>query len=130
MPDEAPEREGSRSRELRELRESVRTEGVLWGWGADGGLIPWEDRQGRLTLVFWRSAERASEENADEDAGPGEGPVAHPVAVLLEKLGSWVEKGVAVFGLESRGGRILYSLTPAEFERFLVTGRSTTGQLP
>ncbi|MGY1843130.1 hypothetical protein [Modestobacter sp. SYSU DS0875] len=117
--DELPLHIGKKSVELRELRASIQRDGALWGWGTDRGLIPWEDREGRTMLVFWKSSERAIEENADEDAGPEEKPVRLTVDVLLEKLDGWAEAEVSVYGLESRNGRILYSLTPEEFADLL-----------
>ena len=124
-----PTHVGRRSDELRSLRESIRAGEPLWGWGTEDGLIPWEDRHGRTMLVFWQSEARAIEENVDDEAEPGEKPLPFPISTLLEKLGAWAEKGVAVFGLEPRRGRILYSVTPDEF-RNLLLGGSAAGKLP
>ena len=117
-----------RSQELQELREVVRSEQRLWAWGSDEGISPWEDRHGRLMLTFWKSESRAIEEN-QSDMEPGEGAVPYPVTTLLNKLESWAEAGVEVYGLEPRRGKVLYSLDSMEFRSFLL-GESAGPELP
>jgi hypothetical protein len=112
----------ARSEELRDLRQALQSEKRLWGWGTDDGLIPWEDRHGNTMLVFWKSEARAIEENGEDDSEPSEKALPYSVATLLDRLGPWEDAGVSVIGLEARDGKILYSLTPAEFEAFLQGG--------
>lgn len=119
MSSDTPGHVGRRSRELKDLRDVIRSEGRLWGWGTDETLIPWEDRHGRTMLVFWKSEARAVEEN-DQDSEPGEKPLPFAVATLLDKLAHWERVGVGVIGLEPQAGRVLYSLNLDEFRDLLL----------
>ncbi len=119
----------SRSQLLAQLRKSVVERKELWAWGIPTGLIPWEGRGGSLMIALWESESRAREENGDT-ATPEEEPVRYSVDELLERIPDWTRSGVRRFGLESRNGKFLYSLTVPEFKQFIISGRPTASKLP
>jgi hypothetical protein len=124
-----PQSPGSRVQRFRELKQSLRVEKELWGWGTDEGLTPWRDRRRATMIVLWQSEARAREEN-EPDAEPNEFPIRFTVTELVEKLPTWGRAGVRQYGLEARGDDILYSLNPEEFLLFITTGRPEASKLP
>lgn len=115
--------QGSRSQQLRELRNLVLTNKELWGWGTNEGVVPWEDSDGVTMIALWQSEARALEENDHDRSGSDEGPIKYTVAELQKRIPSWTRAGCRRYGLEPRRGKILYSLTTKEFKEFITSGR-------
>jgi hypothetical protein len=81
----------------------------LWAWGGGNGFTPWTDSHGHDVIALWSDAGQAGRENR-QDAEPDEEPVFLSCERLIAGVPKWLAAGLPEAGLESEGGRFLYTI--------------------
>lgn len=105
----APESRPSRGERLTRLWDRMRSQQGLWTWGDENGFTPWIDSHGHDVVPLWSDAEAAKRES-QADADVGEGALFISCERMITAIPKWLAAGVPEAGLDSEGGRFLYTI--------------------
>ena len=98
--------------------QHVVDQGVLYTWGSDEGITPWEDRLGDTLLPLWPDEASAFAENQD-DVEPGEKVLERRLEELPSSLRRWMDADVGI-AVHPVGGNIVGTYRVPEFAARLL----------
>ena len=104
----------------------MRSQRGLWAWGGPNGFTPWVDSHGHDVIPLWSDADGAVREN-QQDAEPGEEAVFLSCERLIDGVPRWLDAGLPEAGLDSEGGRFLYTIP---LEELVDRARAIVGSAP